>query len=151
MASSWFLFFSYHNDARSNKHQITKMLFVLQRTEIWFQVSSIQSAVLCSVQTYERSSKLCYGARFQDSRLSACNVAFSFVLRVGIPDRGNLSWLNLGIRRYEIWFALSHILTRTHRGAQTVWWTKKYTWLPWARQQQITFWRENLNFVSDWL
>ena len=24
MASSWFLFFSYHNDARSNRHQNTK-------------------------------------------------------------------------------------------------------------------------------
>jgi len=26
MTSSWFLFYSYHNDARSNKHQISKDL-----------------------------------------------------------------------------------------------------------------------------
>ena len=31
MASSWFLFFSYHNDARSNKHQIHNRKFL----EIW--------------------------------------------------------------------------------------------------------------------
>jgi len=27
VASSWFLFFSYHNDARSNKHQIKNVTF----------------------------------------------------------------------------------------------------------------------------
>jgi hypothetical protein len=28
-----------------------------------------------------------------------------------IRDRGNLSWLNVGIRRYEIWFAVSQSAT----------------------------------------
>ena len=30
MASSWFLFFSYHNDARSNKYQIRKCIKVFR-------------------------------------------------------------------------------------------------------------------------
>jgi len=28
-----------------------------------------------------------------------------------VPDRGNLSWLNVGIRRYEIWFAVTQTAT----------------------------------------
>ena len=30
MASSWFLFFSYHNNARSNRHQIRKCIKVFR-------------------------------------------------------------------------------------------------------------------------
>jgi len=31
VAPGWFLFFSYHNDARSNKHQITNLLHASSR------------------------------------------------------------------------------------------------------------------------
>jgi len=31
MASSWFVFFGYHNAARSNKHEIYVLMFVFQR------------------------------------------------------------------------------------------------------------------------
>jgi hypothetical protein len=40
----------------------------------------------------------------------------AFASHVGISDRENLSWLNVGIRRHEIWFAVSHTATGTHTG-----------------------------------
>ena len=70
------------------------------------------------MQKYERSSVVCYGTRFQDSRSCAYSVAFPFASDVGIPDSGNFIWLNVCIGLHEIRFCASQSAARTHAGGR---------------------------------
>jgi len=44
LASSWLLFFSYHNDARPNKHQITNIYLIYSRTKTTNKLQEVARA-----------------------------------------------------------------------------------------------------------
>ena len=81
MTSSWFLFFSYHNDARSNKHQTAvcnvRVVECLELNTIWCMCVCFTKAFqhhTKKVQNigpqripYPNSSTLCYAIKFRHS------------------------------------------------------------------------------------